>query len=172
MSTTLTGAREDVAGKADDNGGVRPRLMASLILGVIALPVIVIGLIDPLEGGLALLLASALGVAVRLMSGVPVPRIAWVSMLVTIGVGILAIVLAIAGMPTEAEQEVGPDVTAGNPLGGGLRILVWTYRLGVVCVLAGGVVYLVRIAQVLRGTSPDRRAVGKSGPGSGDEVTA
>lgn len=148
--------------ESGDNGCVRPRLIASLILGVIALPVIVIGLIDPLEGGLALLVSLAAGVVVRLMSGVPLPRIAWVSMLVTLGVGILALVLAIAGMPTEAEQQVGPDATAGNPLGGGLRILVWIYRLGVVCVLAGGVVYLVRIARALQGARPGR----------GDEVPA
>lgn len=145
-----------VSSAAGDNGVVRPRLIASLILGVIALPVIVIGLIDPLEGGLALLLALALGVVVRLMSAVPLPRLAWISMLVTVGVGILALVLAIAGMPTEAEQEVGPDATAGNPLGGGLRILVWIYRLGVIFVLAGGVVYLVRIGRALRILSQPR----------------
>ena len=135
---------------------MRPRLIASLILGIVTLPVIVIGLIDPLEGGLALLLALALGVLVRLMSGVPLPRLAWISMLVTMGVGILALALAIAGMPTEAEREIGPDATAGNPLGGGLRILVWVYRLGVGFVLAGGIVYLVHIARALRGISPGR----------------
>ena len=155
----MTSGRSKYTSQPSDNGGVRTRRIASLILGVIALPVIVIGLIDPLEGGLALLLAVGLGVVVRLMSGVPLPRLAWISMLVTIGVGILALVLAIAGMPTEAEQEVGPDVTAGNPLGGGLRILVWIYRLGVIFVLAGGVVYLVRIGRALRAVAQRRGEV-------------
>ena len=152
----MTCGRSRRTSAASDNGGMRPRLIASLILGIITLPVIVIGLIDPLEGGLALLLALALGVLVRLMSGVPLPRFAWISMLVTMGVGILALALAIAGMPTEAEQEIGPGATAGNSLGGGLRILVWVYRLGVGFVLAGGIVYLVHIARALRGTSPGR----------------
>ena len=155
----MTSGRSKYTSEPSDNGGVRTRRIASLILGVIALPVIVIGLIDPLEGGLALLLAVGLGVVVRLMSGVPLPRLAWISMLVTIGVGILALVLAIAGMPTEAEQEVGPDVTAGNPLGGGLRILVWIYRVGVILVLAGGVVYLVRIGRALRAVAQPRGEV-------------
>ena len=155
----MTSGRSRYTSEPSDNGGVRTRLIASLILGVIALPVIVIGLIDPLEGGLALLLAVGLGVVVRLMSGVPLPRLAWISILVTIGVGILALVLAMAGMPTEAEQEVGPDVTAGNPLGGGLRILVWIYRLGVIFVLAGGVVYLVRIGRALRAVAQPRGEV-------------
>ena len=128
------------------------RLVVSLILGIIALPVIFVGLIDPLEGGLALLVAVVLGVAVRLLSGVPLPRLAWISMLATVGVGILVLVLVIFAVPSETVQEVGPEVTAPNPLNAGARILLWVYRLGVLLVLAGGVAYLVRIAQALRVT--------------------
>ena len=131
---------------------MRSRLVVSLILGIIALPVIFVGLIDPLEGGLALLVAVGLGVAVRLLSGVPLPRLAWISMLATVGVGILVLVLVIFAVPSETVQEVGPEVTAQNPLNAGVRVLLWVYRLGVFLVLAGGVVYLVRIAQALRAT--------------------
>jgi hypothetical protein len=131
---------------------VSSRLVVSLILGIIALPVIFVGLIDPLEGGLALLVAVGLGVAVRLLSGVPLPRLAWISMLATVGVGILVLVLVIFAVPSETVQEVGPEVTAPNPLNAGARILLWVYRLGVLLVLAGGVAYLVRIAQALRVT--------------------
>ena len=128
------------------------RLVVSLILGIIALPVIFVGFIDPLEGGLALLVAVGLGVAVRLLSGVPLPRLAWISILATVGVGILVLVLIIFAVPSETVQEVGPEVTAPNPLNAGARILLWVYRLGVLLVLAGGVAYLVRIAQALRVT--------------------
>jgi hypothetical protein len=131
---------------------VSSRLVVSLILGIIALPVIFVGLIDPLEGGLALLVAVGLGVAVRLLSGVPLPRLAWISMLATVGVGILVLVLVIFAVPSETVQEVGPEVTAPNPLNAGARILLWVYRLGVLLVFAGGVAYLVRIAQALRVT--------------------
>jgi len=131
---------------------VSSRLVVSLILGIIALPVIFVGFIDPLEGGLALLVAVGLGVAVRLLSGVPLPRLAWISMLATVGVGILVLVLVIFAVPSETVQEVGPEVTAPNPLNAGARILLWVYRLGVLLVLAGGVAYLVRIAQALRVT--------------------
>lgn len=132
---------------------MRPRLITSLILGIVALPVIFIGLVDPLEGGIALLVAVGLGVGVRLLSGVPLPRLLWIAMVTTVGVGILALVLAVIAMPTETVQEVGPEVTAPNPLNAGVRILLWVYRLGVLVVLAGGVFYLVRIAQALRGSS-------------------
>ena len=71
-------------------------------------------------------------------------------MLATIGVGILALVLAFVQMPSDAVQEVGPEATAPNPLSAGVRLLVWVYRLGVLVVLVGGVVYLVRIGRALR----------------------
>ena len=145
---------------AGDNRSVRPRLIASLILGIITLPVLFLGLIDPLEGGIALLVALGLGVLVRLLSGVPVPRLAWIAMLVTIAVGIIALALAITGMPAETVQEVGPEATAPNPLNAGVRILVWVYRLGVLVVFIGAVIYLVRIARALRGSDqPGRHEV-------------
>ena len=145
---------------AGDNGPVRTRLIASLILGIVTLPVLFLGLIDPLEGGIALLVATGLGAVVRLLSGVPVPRLAWIAMLVTIAVGILALALAITGMPAETVQEVGPETTAPNPLNAGVRILVWVYRLGVLVVFIGAVIYLVRIARALRGSDqPGRHEV-------------
>lgn len=137
---------------------MRPRLITSLILGIIALPVIFIGLIDPLEGGLALLLALGLGVAVRLLSGVPVPRLLWIAMVATLGVGVLVLALVIGGEASEAVQEVGPDVTAPNPLNAGARILLWVYRIGVLVALVGAIVYLVRIAQGLRSSSQVERS--------------
>ena len=158
-STTMTFGRSRHTSDAGDNGPVRPRLIASLILGIITLPVLFVGLIDPLEGGIALLVALGLGVGVRLLSGVPVPRLAWIAMLVTIGVGSLALVLAIAGMPAETVQEVGPEATAPNPLNAGVRLLVWAYRLGVLVVFIAAVVYLVRIGRALRAVARPRGEV-------------
>lgn len=148
----MTSEYSGLTGSAGNNRCVRSRLIASLILGIITLPVIFVGLIDPLEGGLALLVGVGLGVAVRLLSGVPLPRLVWISMLATLGVGILVLALVIFAVPSETVQEVGPDVTAPNPLNAGARILLWVYRLGVLVVFAGGVVYLVRVAQALRVT--------------------
>lgn len=148
----MTSEYSGLTGSAGNNRCVRSRLIASLILGIITLPVIFVGLIDPLEGGLALLVGVGLGVAVRLLSGVPLPRLVWISMLATLGVGILVLALVIFAVPSETVQEVGPDVTAPNPLNAGARMLLWVYRLGVLLVFAGGVVYLVRIAQALRVT--------------------
>ena len=146
----MTSGRSRHSSEAGDNEAMRPRLIASLILGIVTLPVLIVGLFDPLEGGIALLIALGLGVGVRLLSAVPLPRLTWISMLATIGVGILALVLAFVQMPSDAVQEVGPEATAPNPLSAGVRLLVWVYRLGVLVVLVGGVVYLVRIGRALR----------------------
>lgn len=129
---------------------MRARLTAALVIGIVALPVVFVGLIDPLEGGLALLLALALGIAMRLLSGVPVPRLAWISLAVTLALGILALILVTTRMPTDAVREVGPDVAAPNPINLAARVLLWAYRLGVLTTLVGTAVYVVRIGAALR----------------------
>jgi len=45
----MTSGRSSRTSAPGDNGGMQPRIVISLILGVIALPVTAIGLIDPLE---------------------------------------------------------------------------------------------------------------------------
>lgn len=152
----MTCGRSRHTSVAGDNERVRPRLIASLILGIVTLPVLFVGLIDPLEGGIALLVALGLGVGVRLLSAVPLPRLTWISMLATLAVGILALALALLQMPSEVVQEVGPEATAPNPLSAGVRTLVWVYRLGVIVVFVGGVVYLVRIGRALSALSRQR----------------
>ena len=152
VASTADRRRVDpVAMQVGDNEDVRSRLVASLVLGAMTLPIIFVGLIDPLEGGIALLVAVILGVVVRLLSGVPLPRLAWVAMAATLAVGVGALVLAVVTMPGEQAQVVGPEATAPNPLNATVRVLVWVYRLGVIAVLVGAVGYLVRIGQVLRG---------------------
>ena len=135
--------------EASDNDGVRARLILSLILGIVTVPVLFFGLVDPLEGGIALLVGLGIGVGVRLTSAVPLPRLTWIAMLATIAVGVLALILAVAGMPSPEVQEVGPDVTAPNPLNAGVRMLVWIYQIGVLVTLAGWIIYLVRMARAL-----------------------
>lgn len=60
---------------------MRTRRIAAAVLGGLALPLLVLGLIDPLEGGLALLAAVAAVALAHVLSGVPVPRLLWISIL-------------------------------------------------------------------------------------------
>lgn len=137
---------------------MRGRLIVSLILGILVLPIAVVGLIDPLEGGLALIVAVLVGALIRVLSRVPVPRLAWMAMAATLAVGLVALILAVAGMPGEESQVAGPEASAPNPLSVTVRVLVWVYRVGVLVVLVGAIAYLVRIGQALRS---ERRSTGE-----------
>lgn len=124
----------------------RGRRIAGLVIALFSLPVIFVGLIDPLEGGLALLLGLALGAAAWLVCRVPVPPLAWIALAVTLAIGLLALVIAATTGPLPT------DGGATNPVFGNVlvRILVWVYRLGVLVTLAGGITYVVLIARSLR----------------------
>lgn len=90
---------------------MRARQIIGLLLAIVALPFLVLGLIDPLEGGIALIVGLLLGVAVWLISKVPVPRFTWIALAATIAVGALTLVLTLPPV------EVGPDMMA-NPTTG------------------------------------------------------
>ena len=125
---------------------MRARQVIGLVLVILDLPVLFIGLIDPLEGGIALLFGLIVGVAARLVSSVPVPRFSWIAIASTFAVGILALVIAIFTPPVETVEGVANPVLANTAL----RILVWVYRLGVLATLAGAVWYAARIVQAMR----------------------
>lgn len=124
---------------------MRTRLIVSLVLAMASIPILTLGLIDPLEGGVALLLGFLIGFAIRLLSGIPVPRFAWIALVVTAAIGVLALALAIpqfsAGMPDVAAEPQA----AFRPL----ALLRWGWRLGVLAVIAGAVWYAARIVQAM-----------------------
>lgn len=132
---------------------MRTRRIVAIVLAFVALPILVFGLIDPLEGGIALLVGVALGVAVWALSRVPLPKLLWISLIATVALGAITLGLALVLSP----QESGPGA-GGNPIAGGLISLLWLWRAGVVVVLAGGIVYLVRLFRSLR--EPDRTPEG------------
>ena len=123
---------------------MRTRRIIAIVLAFIALPLLVFGLIDPLEGGIALLAAVALGVVVWALARVRLPELLWISLIVTVAIGALTLGLAMLG----ADEGAG-DGTATNPIFP-LIGLLWLWRVGVLVVLAGAVLYLVRLFQSLR----------------------
>lgn len=125
---------------------MRARQVIGLALVIAALPLVFIGLIDPLEGGIALAAGLLLGLVAWLVSRVPVPRFTWISLAATLAFGALTLVLALTLPPV----EMGPD-TVGNPVVGRwyLAAMNWVWRIGVLVTFAGGIWYVVRIVQSL-----------------------
>ncbi|WP_127476562.1 hypothetical protein [Microbacterium sulfonylureivorans] len=131
---------------------MRTRRVIAIVVAFLTLPFLLFGLIDPLEGGLSLLVAVGLGVAVWAVARVPVPRLLWISLIATVALGGLTLALAMITL----EEATGTG-TATNPI---LPVvgLVWLWRIGVLVVLAGALVYIVRLFRSLReplSASPD-----------------
>jgi hypothetical protein len=124
---------------------MKTRKVIAVVLAVLAMPILLLGLIDPLEGGIALLGAIALAIVVRLLSRVRIPKLAWISMLATVAVGVITIVIAITAVP-----PAGRSGQVMSPISGATILLLWVYRVGVVVTLVGAVIYLVRLFRSLR----------------------
>jgi len=127
---------------------MKVRLGFAFGLAIIAVPVVFIGLIDPLEGGVALLAAFLIGVAVRLLARVRVPRVLWISLTSTAIIGVVVLAIALLGSPQN--QTVSQDVTAANPGIPVSVVLMWIYRAGVVATLVGTLIYIARLGKALR----------------------
>jgi hypothetical protein len=132
---------------------VKTRRIIGLVLAVLGLPLLFVGLIDPLEGGIALMLGALLGLAAWLVSRVPVPKFTWISFLVSIGLGILTLLAAVILRDPVAIDSATGEATATNPFATVpiAIILLWLYRLSVLVTLAGGIYYVVRIARATAG---------------------
>lgn len=108
--------------------------VSAKILLVLALPFVFLGLIDPLEGGLALIFATAIyAVAFFLLKAVP-SRWLWVPFLLTLLIGGSAVLWAIFGRGTEQMGPLPPLVI----------FLLWAYRAAVIAAL-GGAIYTAYI---------------------------
>lgn len=107
---------------------------------------LVVGLIDPLEGGLALLGAIALLIVVRLLSRVvAIPKLAWIPVAIAAALGVTVMSLAVFATPAAPV-----DGAVADPLAGGALALLWVYRVAVLIAVAGAVQYLVGLARAVR----------------------
>jgi len=122
---------------------MRTRRVIAIVLAFVALPLVLFGLIDPLEGGISLLVAILLGLVVWVLARVPIPKLLWISLIATVALGVLTL-----GMAVLTIEEATGTGTATNPV---LPVvaLVWLWRIGVLVVLSGAVVYIVRMFRSL-----------------------
>lgn len=108
--------------------------MARLLIGKIflflALPFVFLGLIDPLEGGLALIVAAVIYlVGFLLLKRLPT-KLLWISFSAAVLIGIATLVLASMRMDfTNQPQPIAFPVVA----------FLWAYRVAVLVTLAAGI---------------------------------
>lgn len=124
---------------------MHPSLVMATVVSVVTLPVIVLGLIDPLEGGLAVLVAGALILATWLIARVPVPVLEWTAWVTAIVTGGLAILGAATNYP--------------RPLPAWVWVLVVAYEIAVVLTLVGAGIHVARHLRQMRARRHPARSV-------------
>lgn len=104
------------------------------VLLFLALPFVFLGLIDPLEGGLALIAATLVYLAAHLLLKQAPAKILWIPMLATLVIGGITIVFALTQDRTGATSPMNIQLIVG----------MWLYRAAVVAALVGGLVTAIR----------------------------
>lgn len=110
------------------------RRISSTILFFLAIPMVFLGLIDPLEGGLALVLALVIYLAAFSLAGHGPIKLLWIPFVSAVGIGAAVLVLAIFGTNRVGEHAPFIPLSIGN----------WIYRLAVLVALAGAVLTAVK----------------------------
>ena len=133
--------------RSDPGPGVevgRVRRVTAAVRAVPMLLALALGLLDPLEGGMALLVGLALATVVRTLSRARVPRWAWMAALAAVVLGVSALVFAGATSDDDGERSWASGLSLG--------ILVVSYELAALATLVGGVVFAVRVFRQARPT--------------------
>lgn len=113
---------------------MKSREIVAKVLFLLALPFVFLGLIDPLEGGLALIVAAVLYlIAFLLIKELPAKSL-WIPFALSVLVGVLTI-LFVTVWDTREPQE---------PLNLVVRIGLWIYRALVAVTFVGAILNAVR----------------------------
>lgn len=121
------------------------RLTWAAVLSIVLIPLLAVGLVDPLEGFPFLLVGLGLVAAVRLLSHVRIPKVAWIP--AAIAVALMAVILALSFFAPRAtdgvDQATNPTLLLGP-------VLLWSQRLVIIVMVAGLILYAVRVVTALR----------------------
>lgn len=132
---------------------MRGRLITASVLGIAAIPCALLGLIDPIEGGLALIGGAVLVASAWLLARQPVPRLAWIPWTIAMSSGVVAITIALASWPPPASGN--RDLWSLGPV---LLTTIAVYEISVLVVVVGTIIYAARLVKAAtRGMDPFHR---------------
>lgn len=125
------------------------KIIVAAVLGWLAVPFTVLGLIDPLEGGVALLVALAIYGLVYWLSRQRPPRLLWWPFAAAVVIGVVAVTIAIFQGPM-GEQVESPAAAATNPLlaNAVLRVLMVLYRVADALAIVGSGYYAIQLTKI------------------------
>jgi hypothetical protein len=105
------------------------RIVLARILFILTIPIVFVGLIDPLEGGIALLLAGVVYFFAFQLAGYGPRKYLWVPYALSIAIGVITLIYAMASPPRVDGQELAVPIAVG----------VWIYRVAVLATLSGAI---------------------------------
>ena len=107
-----------------------------------------LGLIDPLEGGIALIAAGAIYLVASLIAAKAPPRYLWIPYVIAVVIGVVVLVLATLNLDS-GEREGGLWIF--------VMTLLWLYRVAVLVTFVGSIIYAIRSA--LRAVKRDKESI-------------
>lgn len=113
------------------------RIQIAMVVQLVAILFSFMTWIDPLEGGVAMALATGISGFAWIIGRVPVPKFTWISATAGLGIMIAFWVIYISEIPADPTEvtEFVPSTF--------LLILLWVYRVAAVAFISGAVFYLV-----------------------------
>jgi hypothetical protein len=128
----------------------RARLITAAVVAGLAAIVLIPGLIDPVEGSLPVILGGLLLLASWLIGRVTMPRLAWISWIVTFLSGASTLIIVISWRDL-TEGSAGEGIGALHPA---VLIPLIVYEVGVLTTIAGAVWNATRITARARRHHP------------------
>lgn len=114
----------------------------ALVLFILGIPLLFLGLIDPLEGGIALLVAASVYWLAFRRLGEPPPRFFWIPFAVTVLIGVLLLIsLTIFDPNQPVSGRIPPPIIIG----------LWIYRLSALITVVSGIAVVLRQMSSRRG---------------------
>ena len=120
---------------------MRLRLTIALVIQLIAILFSLMGWVDALQGGAAVVMVALLTIVVRVVGRVTIPKLTWMSLVAAIVLSIATVsLLVIAYDPLASDSQF-----ANSPYSPAIEALNIAFRVAAVAVIAGSVFYAVRI---------------------------
>lgn len=127
------------------------RLSIGLAIQLVAILFSLMSWTDPLEGGVALTLATGITGLAYAVGRVRIPKLTWISSLAGLGIMVLFWVLYIAEIPEDPSQleSFQPSAT--------IMTLLWVYRVASIAFISGVIFYAVLLFTARRALPPTSR---------------
>jgi hypothetical protein len=125
------------------------RLTIALIVQIVAILFSLIGWVDALQGGAAVVIVALLTVLAWALGRVRIPVLTWGSLLAAIVLSIATVALLVMAYdPSGSDEQF-----ANNPLSETISALNIVFRVAAVAVIAGSVFYAIRIGDTRRSST-------------------